>query len=361
MEPQVSSTMKKALLVINCIILAVGTCGGPLVMRLYFIKGGKRIWLSCWLETAAWPINFIPLAISYIYRCKSNNNVDDNNNNNNNTTKLILMTPRIFIATIGIGILQGLANYFYAYGIAKLPVSTSGLLFATQLAFTAFFAFIIVKLKFTSYSVNSVFLLTIGAVVLALRSGGDQPEGEPKKEYILGFIMTLASAALTGLIFPLVELIYKKAQQAITYTLVLEFQTVYCFVATVLSTVGMIINSDFQAISREAKAFELGESRYYVVIVWSAIILQFYFLGAIGVIYSASSLVSGILLSVLLPVTEVLAVFLYGEKFSAEKGVSLALSLWGFASYFYGDHKENKRRENNQSPETEMSDKTCTP
>ncbi|MCD9646061.1 hypothetical protein HAX54_035585 [Datura stramonium] len=334
-------------------ILVIGACGAPLVMRLYFIKGGKRIWLSCWLETVAWPINFIPLAISYFYRSK---------NKNNNTTKVILMTPRIFMATIGIGILQGFCNYSYAYGVAKLPVSTSGLLFAAQLAFTAFFAFIIVRMKFTSYSINAVFLLTIGAVVLALRSGGDQPEGESKKEYVLGFIMTLASAALTGLICPLVELIYKKAQQAITYTLVLEFQTVYCFVATVFSTIGMIINNDFQAIPREAKAFELGESRYYVVIVWSAIVLQFYFLGIIGVIYSASSLVSGILISLMVPVTEVLAVLLYGEKFSAEKGVSLALSLWGFASYFYGDYKEYKKRENNQSQETEMTDKTnCTP
>lgn len=111
------------------------------------------------------------------------------------------------------------------------------------------------------------------------------------------------------------------------------------------------------------KTFELGEDKYYIVIIWSAIILQFYFLGSIGVIYSASSLVSGILISVLLPITEVLAVFLYGEKFNAEKGVSLALSLWGFASYFYGDYRGNNNTENNnQSPTTEMIDKTnCTP
>ncbi|KAK4718390.1 hypothetical protein R3W88_016728 [Solanum pinnatisectum] len=346
METQVSSRMKNVLLIINCIILAIGYCGAPLIMRLYFIKGGKRIWLSCWLETIAWPINFIPLAISYLYRRK-------NNNNNNNTSKLILMTPRIFIATIGIGILQGLSNYSYSYGVAKLPVSTNGLLTSTQLDFIAFFAFIIARLKLTSYSINSVFLLTIGAVVLALHSS----------EYILGFFMSLAAAALTGLIFPLVELIYKKAQQAITYTSVLEFQTVYCFVATVFSTVGMIINNDFQAISSEAKSFELGEGKYYVVIICIAIILQFYFLGSIGVIYSSSSLVCGILISVLLPVTEVLAVILYGEKFSAEKGISLALCLWGCASYFYGDYKDNKKRENsNQSLETETIDKTkCTP
>ncbi|KAG5600477.1 hypothetical protein H5410_031847 [Solanum commersonii] len=194
----------------------------------------------------------------------------------------------LLLATIGIGILQGLSNYSYSNGIAKLPVSTNGLLTSTQLAF---FAFIIVRLKLTSYSINSVFLLTIGAVVLALHSGGDRPEGETNKEYILGFVMSLAAAALTGIIFPLVELIYKKAQQAITYTFVLEFQSVYCYF--------------------------------------------------------------------LLPVTEVLAVILYGEKFNAEKGIS----LWGFTSYFYGDYKDNKKRESsNQSLETETIDKTkCTP
>lgn len=119
MEPQVNSRAKKVLQIINCIILAVGSYGGPLVMRLYFIKGGKRIWLSCWLQTVAWPINLIPLAISYFYRQKNNN--DDNNNNN--TIKLILMTPQIFMAAIRIGILQGFSNNTYAYGVAKLPVT----------------------------------------------------------------------------------------------------------------------------------------------------------------------------------------------------------------------------------------------
>lgn len=81
---------------------------------------------------------------------------------------------------------------------------------------------------------------------------------------------------------------------------------------------------------------------FYVVVVFSAIIWQGFFLGAIGLIFCASSLVSGIMISVLLPITEVLAVIFYHEKFQAEKGLSLALSLWGFVSYFYGEIKSEK-------------------
>ncbi|KAL4591403.1 hypothetical protein LXL04_004365 [Taraxacum kok-saghyz] len=37
---------KKTLLILNTILLSIGVCGGPLIMRLYFIHGGNRIWLS---------------------------------------------------------------------------------------------------------------------------------------------------------------------------------------------------------------------------------------------------------------------------------------------------------------------------
>ena len=90
---------------------------------------------------------------------------------------------------------------------------------------------------------------------------------------------------------------------------------------------------------REGREFGFGETKYYVVLVCSAIIWQFFFMGAIGVIYCASSLMSGILIAVLLPVTEVLAVLFYKESFTAEKGISLGLSIWGFVSYFYGEYE----------------------
>ncbi|XP_016475107.1 purine permease 3-like [Nicotiana tabacum] len=339
-----STNMRRILLLINCLILAVGICGGPLIMRLYYVEGGSRVWFSSWLQTAGWPLTLIPLALLYFYRRK----IEGSN------TKFYFMTPRIFIASFVIGVVTGLDDFLYSWGGSKLPVSTSSLLLAAQLAFTAVGAFFIVKLKFTPYSINAVILLTVGAVLLGIRSNGDRPEGVTSKAYILGFMMTLLAAALYGVILPCIELIYLKAKQAISATLVLEIQMVMCLAATTFCTTGMIVNNDFQAISREAKQFNLGEIRYYTVIVWTAIIWQCFFVGIIGVIYCSSSLMSGVMIAVLLPVTEVLAVVFYREKFSGEKGLALFLSLWGFASYFYGEFRQTKKKKN-KSPEIETT------
>ncbi|XP_050253933.1 purine permease 3-like [Quercus robur] len=334
LEAQGNPAKNKVLLILSCILLSIGNCGGPLIMRLYFIHGGKRVWFSSWLETGGWPIILVPLIITYLNRRAKQGS----------STKRFFMRPPLFIASAVIGILTGLDDYLYAYGVARLPVSTSSLIIASQLAFTAAFAFLLVKQKFTSYSINAVVLLTIGAGVLALHTSNDRPNGESNKEYFAGFFMTLGASALYGFVLPLVELTYKKAKQAITYSLVMEIQMVMSLFATLFCTIGMLINKDFQAIPREARAFELGETKYYVVIVWSAIIWQCFFMGAVGIIFCASSLLSGIVIAVLLPVTEVLAVIFYREKFQAEKGVALALSLWGFVSYFYGEIKDDKKK-----------------
>ena len=229
--------MKKVLLiVINSILLSIGNCGGPLIMRLYFIHGGKRVWLSSFLETGGWPIILFPLTITYFHRRATQGP----------NTKLFFMKPPLFIASAVIGILTGLDDYLYAYGVKRLPVSTISLIIATHLGFTASFAFLLVKQKFTSYSINAVVLLTIGAGVLALHTSNDRPEGESIEDYLAGFFMTLGAAALYGFVLPLVELTYKKAKQTITYSLVMEFQMVMCLFATLFCTVGMLINKDFK-------------------------------------------------------------------------------------------------------------------
>lgn len=130
--------------------------------------------------------------------------------------------------------------------VARLPISTSALIIATQLAFTAGSAFFMFKHNFNFYSINIVVLLTVGACVLALHTSVDRLEHETNREYIFEFVMTLGALVLYEFILPLVELTYKKTKQEVNFTLVMEVQTVICLFATVFCTVGILINNDFK-------------------------------------------------------------------------------------------------------------------
>ncbi|XP_043708324.1 purine permease 3-like [Telopea speciosissima] len=345
-DAKIKKALKRSLLLLNCAMLGIGNCAGPLLLRLYFVHGGKRIWFSSWLETGGWPVILFPFAASYLKRRRSKGRGDSHD-----ATRLFLMKPFVFIACAIIGILTGLDDYIYAYGVSLLPVSTVSIIIASHLAFTAVFAFLLVRQSFTPFSINSIALLTVAGVVLGLNTSVDRPANESNKQYLIGFFMTIAAAALYGLVLPLVELTYKKAKQTITFSLVIEMQLVISIFATLFCTIGMLVNKDFQVIPREAREYELGEAKYYLVVAFTAIIYQFFFLGAIGVIFYGSSLFAAVIICSVLPITEVIAVFIFQESFTAEKGVSLALSFWGFASYLYGELKANKKSNEILEPE----------
>nr|GMD96504.1 purine permease 3-like [Ipomoea batatas] len=237
-----SMRMRRLFLFLNGTMMCIGSCGGPLLLRLYFIRGGGRIWFSTWISTAGWPITIIPLAAAYYTRRRATTT----------KTNFFTITRNITLAGAALGVLLGIINYLYTYGISKLPVSTSSLIVASQLAFTAGAAFVLVKQRFT---VNAVVLLTIGAGVLAVGSSGDRPVGESKKEYVAAFLMTFAAAALYGALLPCIELTYIKARQCLTYTLVLEFQMVMSLFATAVCTVGMLVNKDFQEFFYQNEVF----------------------------------------------------------------------------------------------------------
>ena len=99
-----------------------------------------------------------------------------------------------------------------------------------------------------------------------------------------------------------------------------------------------------QVIPKEATHYELGETKYYVVLIFNAILWQCFFLGIVGVIFSVNTLLAAIITAVCIPVTEVLGVIFYNENFSSEKGVALALGLWGLASYTYGEYLEDREK-----------------
>ncbi|KAM0880653.1 hypothetical protein ACQ4PT_033429 [Festuca glaucescens] len=218
-------------LVLSFFLMVVGWACGPLLLRDYFVHGGNRKWLSSLLQTAGWPILIAPLIASYFSRRRRSTT----------TTPVFLMSIRLLAACVVVGLTTGLDNFLYAYGMASLPVSTSSILMATQLAFTAGFALLLVRQRFTAFSVNAVLLLSIGAAMLGVNGGGDRPAGVTRTEYYMGFGMTLAAAALYGLIVPVMELSQAahlvRTGSAVTYTLVMEMQLVIGSSATGKSTI----------------------------------------------------------------------------------------------------------------------------
>ncbi|KAG0460890.1 hypothetical protein HPP92_021187 [Vanilla planifolia] len=318
-------TRRLMLLLLSVLLVIIGCAGGPLLLRLYFLHGGNRKWFVNFLQTAGFPFLFLPLLYSFFSRrCE----------NPQKRHKLFQLTPPLLVYSTFLGLITGIGNLLGSYGISYLPVSTASLLGSTQLGFTAVFAFFIVRQKFTAPSINAVVLLSFGAVVLGVDADSDQPEGESKGKYYVGFAVMLAAAVLYALSLPLLELMFMKTKQDVTYVLLLEIQFIIGLSATVFCAVGMAVNKDFQAISREGELYGLGETKYYAMVVFIAIIAQIFSVGLVATINYSSALLGGIVIAACIPLAEVLAVFLLHEKFDGEKGVALALSLWGTASYF---------------------------
>ncbi|KAK6940181.1 hypothetical protein RJ641_029712 [Dillenia turbinata] len=330
-QSQKRKHLNTLLVLLNCLLMSIGQIGGPVLLRLYYVHGGKRKWFNAWLLTAGFPILIIPIAVSFLHaRAKGYQGK-------------FLVTQRLVVASAIIGILLGLDGYLYSFGLSYLPVSVSSLLGSTQLAFTAIFALIVVNHKFTHYSVNAVVLMTMGSVILGLHMNSNRPSGVSHGKYLLGFFMTLSAAALHGFIMPAVEYTHLKAGMAITFDLVMQVQFLISMFATVFCTVPMIINKDFQAIPREAVEYDLGETKYYLILVMAGICMQFLIIGSLGVIFCSTSLLGGLVSSLLVPMQQLFAVVFLGETFNAEKGMALAMCLWGFASYFYGKYKESRK------------------
>lgn len=158
---------------------------------------------------------------------------------------------------------------------------------------------------------------------------------------------------MCGLVLPLVEAAMsrygrRRGGGTASYVTVMQIQATMGFAGSMVCMLGMAINGDFQAIPKEAAVFGLGETKYFLVLVFVAVSWQLFNLGVMGLIICASSLLAGIVIAVLLPLSQLLAVIFLREKFfDGTKGIALVLSLWGFVSYLYGENnaKKKKKRE----------------
>ncbi|KAI3997110.1 hypothetical protein MKX01_015098 [Papaver californicum] len=93
---------------------------------------------------------------------------------------------------------------------------------------------------------------------------------------------------------------------------------------------------------QEASDFGLGAKTYYLLLASNMVVLQLMFIGRVGIIFCTSSLFAGVMSVTLLPISQIAAVITFHENFTGEKGMALALALWGFTFGFYGSYRNTK-------------------
>ncbi|XP_075490429.1 putative purine permease 5 [Primulina tabacum] len=312
------------LLALSTAAMLVAFPASSLLSRVYYTDGGKSKWIISWVAVAGWPIPALFLIPSYFVLG-------------------VFPTPLDFKFTLSyvvLGFLSAADNLMYAYGYAYLPASTASLLGSTSLIFSALFGYLLVKNKINSSTINAVVIITAAMVIIALDSDSDIYGNVTKSQYIMGFIWNILGSALHGLIFALSELVFIKLLGRRSFHVVLEQQVMVSFFAFVFTTIGLIVNRDFQAMASEARSFKGGRSSYLSVLIWGVITFQLGVLGATAVLFLASTVLAGVLNAIRVPLTSIAAVILLNDPMSGFKILSLVITFWGFASYIYGNYPQ---------------------
>ncbi|XP_062017068.1 probable purine permease 4 [Rosa rugosa] len=329
------------LLVMNYLLLFVGSVSATLLSKYYFIHKGSSIWVATWVQCAGFPLLLPPIILPYFL---------------NLTTRrpFTQFTSKIFSISIFVGLMLGLNNLLFSVGNSNLPVSTSSLLLSSQLVFNLLLSVLIVKQKVTFSNLNCVILLTVSSILLALGSSHDKPPGLTRGKYFVGFFSTIGAGLLFALYLPIMEKVYRKVD---CYSMMMEMQAVMEAAATVLSTALMVWNGAFGGMVREGRElFDKGERVYWVTVAFNVVTWQLCFMGTAGMVFLTTSLTGGICMTALMGMNVLGGVVVYGDKFGGVKAVSTVLCVWGFCSYVYGIYMKSKkiREDDDDEDRTEM-------
>nr|XP_043629678.1 probable purine permease 11 [Erigeron canadensis] len=305
------------------IFLLAGQATATLLGGLYYDKGGNSKWMATFVQSAGFPI-LIPVLL-FILPSK-------------NSPKVVTSAPpfvTLLLLYLFFGLLLTGDNLMYSYGLLYLPVSTYSLLCATQLAFNALFSYLYNSQKFTALIINSLFILTTSASLIAVNSDSDNSSKIPKGKYIIGFLCTLGASAGYSLYLSLLQLSFEKVIKSENFRVVLEMQIYPSFVASCGSLVGLFASGEWDGLKKEMNDYEKGPVSYIMTLLWIAIAWQICSVGILGLIFEVSSLFSNVISTLALPVVPVLAVIFFGDKMDGVKAISLLLAIWGSVSYVY--------------------------
>nr|GLL30251.1 probable purine permease 9 [Ipomoea trifida] len=236
---------------------------------------------------------------------------------------------------------QGATDIFYSLAIDYLPASTYSLLNSSQLAFTALFSFLLNAQSFTPYIINAVILLTFSPMLLIFSQETTSSEVASKDDYMLGVLFTIAASVCPALLFSLTQLVFEKIIKRETLKDTVSLTVSQSFVATVVTLVGLFASGEWKGLRREMEGYKQGVLGYNLVLFFSAVACQAYFVGSFTLTFKVSSLFSNVVIRLATPLTPLLSMLLLHEEMSGLKVMSLLLSVWGFASYIYQQYLDD--------------------
>ncbi|KAF6170150.1 hypothetical protein GIB67_038683 [Kingdonia uniflora] len=324
------------LVAINIAFLLVGQAAATLLGRFYYDQGGNSRWMATLVQTAAFPILFIPLIIFHFSSPASSSSTVSNTFNR--PSVWLLVSIYVFLGLVIAG-----DNWLYSTGLLYVPVSTYSLLCATQLASNAIFSYFINSQKFTAFIFNSVVLLTLSAALLAVNEDSAGIPGVSNGKYIIGFICTLGASTIYSLILSLMQFSFEKILKKHTFFVVLEMQIFTSIVATSVCVIALFASGELKGLKGEMDGFKKGKLAYVMTLAWTAVAWQICSVGVVGLIFVVSSLFSNVISTLSLAILPIAAVIVFHDKMNGVKVIAMLLAIWGFASYIYQNYLDDSK------------------
>ncbi|KAF3669794.1 putative LRR receptor-like serine/threonine-protein kinase FLS2-like [Capsicum annuum] len=320
------------------VVLASQTVA-TILAKLYYQKGGHSSWLISLTETVGFPILLIPMIL---WPDKKKPTLEEGNSICDDSKPPSIMAKLVIY--IFLGFLVGGGCSLFSTGLLYLPASTVSLISSSQLVFNVLFSLCMRLVKLTPLIANSIVLITISSVLLALQNDESSSKtSSSKHHYAVGFVCTLTAAAGFGLLFSTTNLMLKKVLKKKTLREIMDVIICQSFVATCLILIGLFVSKEWRNLNSEMHNFELGELSYVMILFWISVCWQLYTYSILGLIMKVSAVFANVIAALGAPVIPIMSVIIFNDEMRGVKAVSIVLSIWGFSSYAYQQYLDEQK------------------